>query len=351
MKRGTLQVIGITTLVMLFMASILTATFFLTGWFYHEFGYQPSVLLIQIINAILGLLFCFLFMTALSFIFRNKGWARQMQVFGPIIEAMQKIAKGDFNVQLDNTFPEHEPLGELVRSVNTMAVELNQMEQMRQEFISNVSHEIQSPLTSIRGFAQALQNSELNPTEQQHYLSIIETESTRLSRLTENLLKLASLDAAQVKFEPKPYRLDKQIRALILACEPQWASKNLEMDVAVDEVLLTADEDLLSQVWVNLLHNSIKFTPEAGRICIHLRQCAEQAEFRIADTGIGIAPDDQARLFERFFKADKARNRALGGSGLGLSIVKKIVEMHKGDIKVESTLGAGATFIVTLPLA
>ncbi len=91
--------------------------------------------------------------------------------------------------------------------------------------------------------------------------------------------------------------------------------------------------------------------PEAGRICIHLRQCAEQAEFRITDTGIGIAPDDQARIFERFFKADKARNRALGGSGLGLSIVKKIVEMHKGDIKVESTLGAGATFIVGLPLA
>ncbi|MFN8493738.1 MAG: HAMP domain-containing sensor histidine kinase [Caldilineaceae bacterium] len=350
MRQRTLQAIGITTVVMLFMASILTATFLLTGWLYQKINYHPPVLLAQIINAVLGLLFCFLFMTGLSFLFRNKGWAQQMRMFSPIIEAIQKITKGDFNVQLDNTFPDHEPLGELVKSVNTMAVELNQMEQMRQEFISNVSHEIQSPLTSIRGFAQALQNSELSRTEQQHYVSIIETESTRLSRLTENLLRLASLDAAQVKFEPKPYRLDKQIRNLILACEPQWANKNLEMDVAVDEVMITADEDLLSQVWVNLLHNSIKFTPDAGRICISLCQCAEKAEFRIADTGIGIASDDQPRIFERFFKADKARNRALGGSGLGLSIAKKVVEMHQGDIKVESALAQGTTFTVALPL-
>lgn len=120
------------------------------------------------------------------------------------------------------------------------------MEQMRQEFISNVSHELQSPLTSICGFAQALQNEQTTVEERHRYLAIIETESTRLSRLTDNLLKLASLEAAHLKVEPTTYRLDKQIRRLILACEPQWTVKAIEMDVALEEVTITADEDLLS---------------------------------------------------------------------------------------------------------
>jgi signal transduction histidine kinase len=153
-----------------------------------------------------------------------------------------------------------------------------------------------------------------------------------------------------MQIAPKPYRLDKQIRSLILACEPQWSDKNIEMDVAVAEVVITADEDLLSQVWINLIHNSIKFTPQDGRICVALQPGAEQVEFRITDTGMGISPEDQTRIFERFFKADKSRNRTLGGSGLGLSIAQKIVEMHKGEINVESQLGVGTTFVIRLPV-
>jgi signal transduction histidine kinase len=220
---------------------------------------------------------------------------------------------------------------------------------MRQEFISNVSHEIQSPLTSIRGFARALQNEQLSPADRAHYLNIIEIESMRLSKLSDNLLALASLDAEQMKFEPKAYRLDRQIRNLILACEPQWTDKSLDMDVALEEVVITADEDMLSQVWINLIHNSIKFTPCGGSVRILLQYQADRVVFRITDSGIGISADDQAHVFERFFKAEKARDRAKGGSGLGLAIAKKIVEMHKGTIGVESELGAGACFTVCLP--
>jgi signal transduction histidine kinase len=224
------------------------------------------------------------------------------------------------------------------------------MENMRQEFISNVSHEIQSPLTSIRGFAQALKDDHLTAEERHHYLDIIEEESTRLSRITEDLLKLASLESDQLHFEPKPYRLDQQIRNLVLACEPQWRNKSINMDVSLEELTITADEDLLSQVWINLIHNSIKFTPEAGSIGIDLHSQGDQIIFKISDTGIGISKEDQARIFERFYKADKSRTRTKAGSGLGLSIVKKIVEMHKGTAEVQSDVNLGTTFTVFLPM-
>jgi signal transduction histidine kinase len=282
---------------------------------------------------------------------RPKQVAARLGLFGPIVQALERIAKGDFSIRLDETDPRHEGsvINALVKSVNQMALELNQMEAVRQEFISNVSHEIQSPLTSIRGFARALHNETLSPEERSHYLNIIETESMRLSKLSDNLLKLASLESANMKFEPKPYRLDKQIRTLILACEPQWTEKGIDMDVSADEVSIIADEDLLSQVWVNLIHNSLKFTPAGGKVCVALHQQDGHIEFKITDTGIGIAEEDQARVFERFYKADQSRERSKGGSGLGLSIAKKIVEMHHGTIGVQSKLGAGATFTVLLP--
>ena len=139
--------------------------------------------------------------------------------------------------------------------------------------------EIESPLTSIRGFASALQQDHLTAEERRHYLDIIEAESVRLSRLSANLLKsLTSLESDHVRFEPKGYRLDTQIRGLILACEPQWAEKDLEMDVTLEEADITADEDLLSQVWINLLHNSIKFTPRGGSVRVALYRRGDRLE-------------------------------------------------------------------------
>ncbi len=327
---------------------MLTASFFLTAYLYQITHLHPPVLLAQIINTLLSLVLIGLTVGGMGKIARAKGWIPEMQVFAPIVEALEKIAKGDFSIRLENEFKDNQMVSELANSVNNMVVELGQMENLRQEFISNVSHEIQSPLTSIRGFAQALQNEDLSPEERRHYLSIIEAESTRLSRLADNLLKLASLESDQAHFEPRPYRLDKQIRDLILACEPQWTGKDIDMDVSLEEVAVTADEDLLSQVWVNLIHNSIKFTPPGGKVCVELRRQGDQVEFKITDTGIGIPEEDQARVFERFYKADKSRTRSKGGNGLGLAIAKKIVEMHAGEIGVESTPGSGATFTVRL---
>ena len=335
--------------VLAFISTMVIASFFLTAYIYRIFNLQPPALLIQVVNALLGLVLAGLIFGSVSSIARSRGWFPEMRVFGPIIEALDKIAQGDFSIRLDNASLDHDIAGELADKVNKMAMELDQMENMRQEFISNVSHEIQSPLTSIRGFAQALEDDQLTPEERHHYLAIIKAESTRLSRITEDLLKLAALESDKVKFEPKPYRLDKQIRSLILACEPQWMEKELEMEVNLEEVQIRADEDLLSQVWINLIHNGIKFTPQNGKICIELHRRPEKIEFKISDTGMGIADEDQPHIFERFYKSDKSRTHSNGGSGLGLSIVKKIVDLHKGQINVESNIGTGTTFIISIP--
>ncbi|HEU5100724.1 MAG TPA: HAMP domain-containing sensor histidine kinase [Roseiflexaceae bacterium] len=329
-----------------------SAAFLLTAQVYQISGLRPAPLVQQVLNSLVGLLLLGVVGATLSRVFRSSAWAQQMNMFAPLLKAMEQIARGDFSVQVEqpSNFNTDDPITKLFKGVNDMALELKQMEAMRQEFISNVSHEIQSPLTSIRGFAQALRDGALGAEERAHYLNIIETESTRLSKLSDNLLALAALEAENRIFEPTRYRLDKQIRDLILACEPQWAGKAIEMDVSFEEVTITADHDMLSQVWINLISNSIKFTPEGGRICVDLYQADDGIAFGITDNGIGISEADQAHIFERFYKADKSRTRANGGgSGLGLSIAQKIVEMHRGTIAVESNVGEGTTFIVSLP--
>ncbi|MEZ4678679.1 MAG: HAMP domain-containing sensor histidine kinase [Caldilineaceae bacterium] len=262
----------------------------------------------MVLNSLLGLFVFVALMITIMHLFRSKRLREQMKIIAPILEALQTIARGNFDVQIEHDYRGHEVelFSELVTGVNSMAQQLKQMEEMRQEFISNVSHEIQSPLTSIRGFAQALQNEQLSTSERSHYLAIIETESTRLSKLSDNLLSLAALDAKTVQPDCKAFRLDKQIRGLILACEPQWSAKQIDMTLTADEILFSGDENLLSQVWVNLLHNTIKFTSDNGSIGVALHGCQDAVEFRIADSGIGIAPAAQERLFERFFKADTA---------------------------------------------
>jgi signal transduction histidine kinase len=335
---------------MLVVMTLFTLTFFLTSFTYQTIGQRPSPFVSYLVNILLGCLLSVLAMVVWSRLFASRERAAIKELYRPITEGMEHIASGDFDISVENNLKTDLVTGELVKSVNRTALELKQMEEMRQEFISNVSHEIQSPLTSIRGFAQALHNEHLSAEDRNHYLAIIETETTRLSRLAENLLKLSALEAKQVKFEPKPYRLDKQIRNLILSCEPQWAGKGLDIAVFMAEVVITADEDLLSQVWLNLIYNSIKFTPQGGTICITLQPEGDTIRFAIKDTGIGMSGEDQARIFERFHKADQSRTRSdNSGSGLGLAIVRKIVELHNGTIAVASAPGAGATFRVSLP--
>jgi signal transduction histidine kinase len=263
------------------------------------------------------------------------------------LDAFDRITRGDFDVFIQPGRYGHFDV--LVEKVNKMARELGSMEQLRQEFISNVSHEIQSPLTSISGFASLLRNGALAAERRDHYVDVIETESRRLSSLSDNLLKLSSLESGMDSLPFTEYRLDKQIENAALTLEPQWSKKNLQVEADLDKLSISGDQDLMSQVWINLLNNAVKFTPPCGRLMITLRLKDEEVCCAISDTGAGISPEDQPHIFERFYKSDKARDRSLGGNGLGLSIVKKIVDMHGGSVSSGSEAGKGAAFTVTLP--
>ncbi|WKB37281.1 HAMP domain-containing sensor histidine kinase [Terrilactibacillus sp. S3-3] len=195
-----------------------------------------------------------------------------------------------------------------------------------------------------------MKNDSLPKDKRDHYLQIIETESDRLSKLSDNLLKLTALENERHPVNVATYRLDEQIRQILLFFEPQWKNKAIQMRIDLDKIAVTADGDLMNQVWTNLIQNSIKFTPEHGVVTVTLKKAGSQTVFfSITDTGIGIKKADQQHLFERFYKADRSsRNRALGGNGLGLSIVKKIVDMHNGKISVKSEYGKGTTITVKL---
>lgn len=265
-------------------------------------------------------------------------------------EATRRIAAGDFQIDLEfGQVKRKDELSDLAQSFGHMAREIQRMEEMRQDFVSNVSHEIQSPLTSISGFSKVLRRGGLSEEERNHYLDIIQSHSERLSRLGDNLLKLASYDSLQHPFEPRTFDLDEQIRSIVVAFEPQWSAKAIQLELDLPRVKICADEDQLSQIWMNLLGNAIKFTPHGGCITMSIMPLTNRIEVVIADTGIGIAKDDLHRIFERFFQADRSHTVTNAGSGLGLAIVKSIVKRNGGTIQVESEIGRGTTFTVDLP--
>jgi signal transduction histidine kinase len=266
-----------------------------------------------------------------------------------LTDATRRLAKGDFSIRVQSK--RKDEIGILTASINDMAKELGMLDQMRQDFVANVSHEIQSPLTSISGFSKALRDKTMDEAKRIHYLTIIEEESNRLSRLSENLLNLSSLQYEHHPFHPQNLSLDEQLRGVVITCEPLWALKKQVIDLQLEEVTIQADIDQLNQVWLNLIHNSIKFTPEHGEIRIDLKVKSDNAIVTITDTGSGIPAEEIHDIFKPFYKVDKSRTDSIGGSGLGLSIVKRIVDIHHGDIEVISIPGEGTTIKIKLPFS
>lgn len=262
--------------------------------------------------------------------------------------ATRHIAAGDFNVKLN--IKQTSELGTLARSFEKMMHDLQQLEQMRREFVTNVSHEVQSPLTSISGYALALKKVDLSDHERSRYLDIIIAEANRMSKMSDSLLKLSLLESQSQQLRLFTLSLDEQIRRVIVALQPQWSARNIHFELDLQTVKVTADHDLLNQVWTNILGNSIKFSEDGGVINVSIKQDIKNVTVRISDNGIGIPLEDQKRIFERFFKADRSHSRKYDGSGMGLAIVKQIVSLHQGDIRVESEPGQGATFTVSLPI-
>ena len=262
---------------------------------------------------------------------------------------MREIAKGNFSVRVHEMDKNDviTELGELERTFNQMASDLEGIEMFRNDFINNFSHEFKTPIVSIRGFARRLQSGGLTEEQKKEYIDIIVSESERLSVMSQNVLLLTKLENQSIVSDKTEFYLDEQIRGAILLLEKGWEEKEIEFDLDLDEIQYTFNEEMLSHVWINLLSNAIKFTPARGKIECRLKHSSSGIVFEIADSGIGMTEEVRERIFEKFYQGDSSHSSA--GNGIGLNIVQRIVTLAGGDIKVESEVGKGSKFTVTLP--
>ena len=232
--------------------------------------------------------------------------------------------------------------------------EMRKLENLRRDFVANVSHELRTPLTSIKGFIETLLAGALEDSKRSEgFLKMMEQDASRLTRLIDDLLELSKIESKETTLKKKPLILKEEVDQVVSIFHPRLAEKKLSIE---NDILtngfprVLADRDQLKQVLVNLVDNAIKFNREGGRILFKARKTEDKVEVSIEDTGIGISKDAIPRIFERFFRVDKARSREQGGTGLGLAIVKHIVESHGGNVSCESVLGKGSKFSFTLPV-
>ena len=264
-----------------------------------------------------------------------------------LLAATKRIAEGDFSVRV----PEKTHLLEmemLVENFNQMAHELEGIEMFRSDFINNFSHEFKTPIVSIRGFAKQLQSADLTKEERLKYTEIIADESERLSTMATNILLLSKLENQQLIPEKSEYSLDEQLRSCMLLFAKDWEEKNIELDIDLEDIAYMGNEELMSHIWINLIGNAVKYTPEGGKIALRAIKKSGEILVRISDNGIGMSHEVMERIFDKFYQGDGSH--AGSGNGLGLPLVKRIIELCDGKIIVDSEIGAGTVFTVYLPV-
>lgn len=262
--------------------------------------------------------------------------------------AIKELSNGNYNVRVDNVGQDE--ISKLNQGFNQMARQLAKQDETRQKFISDISHELQTPLTSIQGFANILKEEDLPKEQRVKYANIILYNSKRLSSLAKNMLQLTLLDREEIELEISNYSLVNQMNRVISTQENQATEKNIEIvfETPKKDIFIDGDEQRLEQVWTNIISNAIKYTNEGGLITITMKKSSKDIEVSIEDTGIGMSKEVVSHIFERFYREDKARN--VEGNGLGLAIVKSIVDLHHGKIDILSQVDVGTNFIVKLPI-
>jgi signal transduction histidine kinase len=276
---------------------------------------------------------------------RLVSWSRPMRRIG---EAARKIAHGDFSVRIAPLRRDgKKDFAEVMfDDFNIMAAELESIETLKSDFIANVSHEIKTPLSVIQGYAAALQNDALSVDERRDYTQTIVEASQKLSGLISNILKLNKLENQEIIPESRPYDLSEQLRRCALAFEDLWERKNITFTADLDEISVPYDENMLEIVWNNLLSNALKFTGSGGRISLTLKTRDSFAVVAVQDSGCGMDGETKKRIFDKFYQGDTSHSQE--GNGLGLALVKKVIELQGGSITVESATGRGSTFTVCL---
>ena len=285
--------------------------------------------------------------TSLTAMFGNM----PLRPFREMIRATRQIASGNFDVRVPIRGPEE--LKNLAHSFNLMAEDLKGIETLRSDFVSNVSHEFKTPVASINGFAKLLKKNNLSEETRSEYLDIIIRESERLSRLSGNVLLLSKLESLDHLVDQTPYSLDEQLRRTILILQPEWQRKGIHLNLDLDYLVICGSQEMLQQVWLNLIGNAIKCSEQNGEITVTLSirtpsPTRSIAVVTVVDKGIGMSDEIIRHLFDKFYQGDPSHSSE--GNGLGLALVKRIVELSGGKVSVKSTLGEGSSFTVELPL-
>ena len=306
------------------------------GWIKPEPGGSMMPLLFQsgIISIIIG--------TTLSFFMSHF----PLRPLHTLIQAIHEVSAGNYEVKIHLEHPKE--FQELSECFNQMTEDLSGTEMFRSDFINNFSHEFKTPIVSILGFARLLKSQNLDTAQSQEYLDIIIEESQRLSELSATVLSLSKVESLTLLTDKTSYSLSEQIRESLLLLESKWEKKRISFDINLEEVMIRADGPLLKQVWMNLLDNAIKFSPAEECITVALRSDNRNAVVSVKDHGIGMADNTQRFIFDKFYQGDTSHH--MEGNGLGLPLVKRILELHKGTVAVKSQAGRGSTFIVRLPL-
>lgn len=260
--------------------------------------------------------------------------------------AFNELSKGNFDVRV----PENEKITEIrhmAQSFNAMAYDLSHIETLRNDFVANVSHEFKTPIAAIEGYATLLQNPTLSKEKHDRYVEKILDNSRRLSNLSGNILLLSKLENRETLPDKTEFRLDEQIRRCILMLEAKWSEKNIEFDMELPKTVYCGSESLLEQVWLNIIDNAVKHSPQGGVITIILSENDGAVSISVADSGEGMTEEVKKHIFEKFYQADTSRKSE--GNGLGLALVKRITDLCRGTVTVTSAPNCGTEFTVCLP--
>lgn len=267
-----------------------------------------------------------------------------------MLQTMKRIMNGDFTARVQPMSKSEKHKSELdilIDDFNVMADELEGMEQIKDGFISNVSHEIKTPLSVIQSYATALQDGDLTDEEKQEYASVIVANSKRITVLVSDILRMSNLEHCKIFSSGEKFNLGESLRQSALLFEEQWEKKNIDVEVDIEDIEVFSDEELLGHVWSNLISNAVKYTSDGGIIKISLKEENGAAAVRISDTGCGIPPEAGDDVYEKFYQCDSSH--ASEGNGLGLSIVRRIISIVGGNISYQSKLGEGTEFTVVIP--
>lgn len=344
MKNRTKHILSLSGYLVLFLtvAAIITVAIFVYAAAEERFGDNKGMIALVMLIAVF---FLALVCTLIDGIRRKTMIDRPVE---KILEATERITAGDFSVRIatDHPYGRYNEFDRIIEDLNRMTAELSKTEVLRSDFVSNVSHELKTPLAIIENYSTAIRDAEIDRETRERYADVLIATAKRLSSLVTNILKLNRLENQQIRTEQTSVRLDEMLSDAILQFEDRIEEKKLELDCDLDEIAIVSDPNYLEIVWNNLISNAVKFTDAGGSIRVSLKEERGAAVVRVSDTGCGISKETGEHIFDKFYQGDTSH--AQEGNGLGLALVKKVIDVLGGEISVESEVGKGSTFLVRL---